>query len=393
VGFVGECSVRKDADQGRIRLTFQLLEAGTGGHVWAESYDRDLTAGDLLELESDVAQQVAHSLKAVLTPEERERIEAQPTENLQAYEYFLRGRHFWNQRSLVAFDSAIDYFNRAVLLDPEYARAYAALAETYVLVPEYGGPSIPEMLPLARAATERARTLDPDLAEAYAASGYLKEVFEWDRDGAERDFLKAIELNPDCATAHQWYAELLGATRRWDEAVVEARRAVQLDPLSVAANDVLGTVLTCGGRHAEAILARERALEIVPDFAFAVLGLAKSYVLVGDYAAAAPLFDRLAELTGTDPKAYRAYLAALSDPAEMSAAVAALRSTDVFGDVGNADFLADLGQFDEALALLEQAYEARHPYVPWINALPHYERLRSDPRFQDLLRRMNFTED
>jgi TolB-like protein len=158
VGFVGECSVRKDAGQNRIRLTFQLLDASTGGQIWAENYDRDLTAGNLLELESDVARQVAHTLRAVLTPEERARIEAVPTENLEAYYNYLRGRHLWNQRSLAAFDSAVQYYNRAVLLDPEYARAYAGLAETYVLLPEYGGPSIPQILPLARVATDRALT-------------------------------------------------------------------------------------------------------------------------------------------------------------------------------------------------------------------------------------------
>ncbi|UCC71017.1 MAG: hypothetical protein JSV86_11530 [Gemmatimonadota bacterium] len=177
VGSVGECSMRKDADQNQIRLTFQLLDARTGGQIWAENYDRDLTAGNLLEMESDLAQRIARSLRAVLTPEERARIEAVPTENLEAYDYYLRGRHFWIQRSLAAFDSAIRYYNRAVLLDPDYARAYAALAETYVLLPEYGGPSIPEILPLAKAATDRALTLDRGLAEAYAASAWAYTIW------------------------------------------------------------------------------------------------------------------------------------------------------------------------------------------------------------------------
>ncbi|MGD2153220.1 MAG: tetratricopeptide repeat protein [Gemmatimonadales bacterium] len=392
VGYVGECSLRKDAERNRIRLTFQLLDAGTGGQVWAENYDRDLTAGNLLEMESDVAQQVARAVRAVLTPEERARIEVVPTENLEAYDYYLRGRHFWNQRSLAAFDSAIDYYNRAVLLDPEYARAYAGLAETYVLLPEYGGPAIPDVLPLAKAATERALSLDPGLAEAYAASGYLKAVFEWDRDSAEQDLLKAIELNPDCATAHYWYAEVLGVTRRWDEALEEARRALELDPLSAAAHGYLGLLLMDSGRSDEAIPVIERSLDIGHYWENTVYLLATAHVLRGDYTAAAPLYDRLAELTGTDPEVYRAFLAALSDPSKTPAAVAALQTSNVYGEVGSSDYLALLGRSDEALAALEQAYEARRPYLPWVNAHIWYERLRSDPRFQDLLRRMNFPD-
>ena len=392
VGYVGECSLRKDAERNRIRLTFQLLDAGTGGQVWAENYDRDLTAGNLLEMESDVAQQVARAVRAVLTPEERARIEVVPTENLEAYDYYLRGRHFWNQRSLAAFDSAIDYYNRAVLLDPEYARAYAGLAATYVLLPEYGGPAIPDVLPLAKAATERALSLDPGLAEAYAASGYLKAVFEWDRDSAEQDLLKAIELNPDCATAHYWYAEVLGVTRRWDEALEEARRALELDPLSAPAHGYLGLLLMDSGRSDEAIPVIERSLEIGHFWENTVNLLATAHVLRGDYTAAAPLYDRLAELTGTDPEVYRAFLAALSDPSKTPAAVAALQTSNVYGDVGSSDYLALLGRSDEALAALEQAYEARRPYLPWVNAHIWYERLRSDPRFQDLLRRMNFPD-
>jgi tetratricopeptide (TPR) repeat protein len=288
--------------------------------------------------------------------------------------------------------SAIDCYNRAVLLDPEYARAYAGLAETYVLLPEFGGPPIPEILPLARAATERALSLDQNLPEAYAASGYLKAVFEWDRDSAEQDLLKAIQLDPDCATAHYWYAEILAVTRRWDEALQEARRALELDPLSVAPHAYLGLLLIDTGRFDEAIPVLERALEIAPDWDNAVYQLAVAHVLRGDYTAAAPLYDRLAELTGTDPETYRAFLAALSDPARIPAAVTALQTSNVYGDIGSSDYLAHLGQADEALAALEQAYEARRPYLPWVNTHIWYERLRSDPRFQDLLRRMNFSE-
>ena len=378
-----------------VRVNVQLIDAQRDEHLWAETYDRRLSVENLLAIQTEVARRIAGALEATLTPAEEDRLAALPTANLEAYDHYLRGRHFWGLRSLAGLDSAIQYYNRAVLLDPEYARAYAGLAETYALLPEYGGPSIPEILPVAEAATERALALDPDLAEAYTASAYIKAWFGWDYEGAERDFLRAIELNPDYATAHQWYAELLLVTLRGTEVKAHAQRAVELDPLSFAPALVLGLVFTYSGRLDDAIGALERALEIVPDQELALKWLGFAHVLKGDYAAAGPVFERFAEVTGSDPAAYSAFLAALTDSARISAAVRALESPDLFFaglNAGGSAFLAYLGQADAALAALERGYEARDPRLPWVNGHPMYEKLRSDPRFQDLLRRMNFPD-
>jgi serine/threonine-protein kinase len=385
--YIAEGDVLRAGDM--VRVNLQLIDAREDIHLWADSYDRPLSVENLLAIQTEIAQAIASALRAALTPEEEEELQKLPTDNLEAYDCYLRGRYFWHQRLLAGFDSAISYFNQAISLDPDYARAYAALAETYVLLPEYGGQSIPETLPLATAVTERALALDPDLAEAYSASGYRKAVFEWDWHAAERDYLRAIELNSDYATAHQWYAELLGINRRWDEALGEARRAVELDPMSPAANLILGVILQYVGRYDEAIPLQERALFLVPDWVTCLHDLAFSHVLKSDYAAAEPLFGRLAELTGSDPEAYRAYLAALSDTAKIPAAVTALRAPNIFSTISPADYLVHLGRFDEAQALLEQEYEARNPRLPYINAHSMYEDFRPDPGFQDLLRRMN----
>jgi tetratricopeptide (TPR) repeat protein len=182
----------------------------------------------------------------------------------------------------------------------------------------------------------------------------------------------------------------LAQTRRWDEALAEASRAVELDPLSPAANMTLGSFLAYAGNPDDAIPLLERALDIAPEMAIATYLLASTHVLNGHLAAAAPVFDRVAELTRGDPEVYRAYLAALADPALTPAAVTALRHHNAYGNPGTSEYLADLGQFDEAIEALEQEYESRHPYLHWVNANPCFDGLRSDPRFQDLLRRMNF---
>jgi serine/threonine-protein kinase len=385
VATILEGSVRKSGDQ--VRITAQLINAEDGFHLWSDTYDRRLD--DIFAIQDEIARSIVDALKVTLQGDADADLTRSSTNNAEAYNDYLRGRHFWNRRTLAAFDSAIQHFNRAVLLDPGYARAYAALAEAYVLLPEYGGPPMSEVLPYATAATERALALDPDLAEAHVASAYRKMVFEWDWDGAERDYLKAIELNPDYPTAHHWYAEMLAAERRWDESLSQIQRAVELDPLAPAPNTVLGLILGIHGRYEEAIAAVERALGVTPNMLTGIWALTVISVAQGDYATAGSAFDRLADITGTDSAAYRAYIAALSDTAMTAAAVTALQSSAVFGTVGPAEYLAQLGRIEETLAALEAGFEARFPYLHWTNTLPQYEDMRSDPRFLAFIEKLN----
>jgi TolB-like protein/Flp pilus assembly protein TadD len=386
VGKVLEGSVRKSGD--RVRVTAQLINVSDGFQVWSETYDRELT--DILVIQDEIAQSIVDALKVTLSGDAEEDLVQASTSNVAAYNDYLRGRYHWNRRTLTELDSAIHYFNRAVLLDPDYARAYGALGESFVLLPEYGGPTIPEVRPYAKAAIERALALDPGLAEAYVASGYFKTVFEWDRAGAEQDYQRAIALNPDYATAHQWYAELLSVLRRREEAYVEAQRAYQLDPLSPAVNLISGMSLELTGQHEAAIARYRTAIELAPDLAVAHHILAEAYLDVARYEEALAVLNRLAELRGEGHEAYEIYIAALKDPGLTSRAVETLWSTNVYGFFDQADYFARLGRIEECLQALERKFEERNPYLPWVNALPRFEGLRSDPRFRRFLATLGF---
>ncbi len=382
VATVLEGSVRRAGD--RVRVSVQLVNVADGFRLWSDTYDRRLD--DIFAIQDEIAQAIVTALQVTLTRAPSSLVRG-GTENVEAYTHYLRGHHFWNQRTLPAFYDAIEEFNQAIALDPDYARAYAGLANTYVLLPEYGGPSVPEVLSEARAATQRALALDPNSAEAFAASGYLRFRFEWDWAGAEADFLRAIALAPDYATARQWYAELLITLRRFQEAEAAAQAAYELDPLAPAGNLVQALVLEIDGRGAAAIQRYAATLEIAPDFHLARFFLAMAQVAERDLPGAEATLLELARRTGSDPAPYRAYIGALADPGQIPAALAALDDASVYGFIGSSGYLATLGRVEETLAVLERAYRDRDPYLPMTNALPPYEGLRADPRFLEFLAR------
>jgi TolB-like protein len=389
VEFVGECSVFKDPDQTLIRVTFQLLDA-TGTQQWADQFDRDLTVANIYDIQSEIAERVANSVGARLKPTDMDRISTAPTQSLRAYELYTQGRVLWWSRGPESLDQAIELFEAAIEEDSTFAKAYAALAETYAILPDLGGPSYAEMLPLAREAAETALSLDPDLPEAYTASGYVHAVFEWDWEAAERDYLRAIELDPDYGTAHQWYAEMLAQMGRWDEAQEEARRGVDLDPRSPAITAIMGWILTYTGRHREAIQWFERSHAIAPEYGPPVVGLAQTYRYMGDYPASATWYEQYAELGGVDPETFRAFLAGLSDPSRKAEAISVVRASSDHVDA--ARFLAALGDPDGAIGALESAFEEHKPFLPWINSMPDFDGMKGDPRFQELLRRFGFPQ-
>ena len=365
-----------------VRIATHLVRAADGFRLWNGSYE--LSMDKLFSGLEHIVRSVADTLGIRLPAGEPGALVLRPTPSMPAYQDFLRGLHLSAQQTPEALEAALVLFNRAVLLDPEFSRAWAAMAMTYVMLPESGGPPITEIRPYARAARDRALAFTEGNPEAHAADAYLKWTFEWDLPGAEAGFLRSLELDPNEPTTLYWYAELLATQRRWNKGLEQVTRALELDPLSPAAHLARGLLLL-NLRPAEAAVSLRRALELAPQMHPAAYVLAGSLAFGGDLDGAREMFDRFSALTGTDPSVYRAYLAALSDPARRPEAVAALKGSSFFGSVQGAELLAHLGETEEALSALERSVQARSPYLPWINTMPQFESIRSDPRFQAIL--------
>jgi len=241
VNYVLEGSARKAED--RVRLTVQLIDADRDEHVWAEEYDRDLTAAHLFEIQSEVAERVASALAVELTASERERIERHPTESLAAYDLYMLGRYYWNQLSAQGLERAVEYFERALDLDPDFALAYSGLADTYMIQTQGWGLAPRDVFPKAREAAERALALDSTLAEAHTSLGGVLLFYDWDFEAAEAAFRRAIELNPNYAPAPHWLGISLYSRGRFAEASQAVERALALDPRSTYVKMNVGYLL------------------------------------------------------------------------------------------------------------------------------------------------------
>jgi tetratricopeptide (TPR) repeat protein len=285
-----EGSVQKAGDT--VRVNVQLINAATQAHLWAESYDRKLT--DIFAVESDIATTVAETLQAKLTGSEKTAIAKRPTENPEAYELYLKGRFFWNKRTGADLRTAIEYFNQALGKDPNYALAYAGLADSYCLLSAYGAASRLDSLPQAKAAAEKALDLDDTLAEAHTSLGNVLRGY--DLEQSLKEFERAIELNPNYATAHHWYGEFLGATGRSDEGIAELKRAQQLDPLSLVINTDLGEVYTFAREYDKAIEQLRKTIEMDPRFYYANWHLGVALQLKGQLNEALAEYRKAAEL-------------------------------------------------------------------------------------------------
>ncbi len=381
-------SVRREGD--RVRVRAELVEAANGVQLWSHSYDREGT--DIFAIQSDIALHIADALEAELTPAERALLARRPTASQEAYVLYLKGRYFWNQRTSGGFARAIDYFRRAIEADPRYARAYAGLAFAYEMQGFQGDVAPAEAGERTRAAAMKALELDGDLAEAHTAlAGYL-DVYAWDPQAAEREHLRAIELDPDYATAHQWYGNLLTAIGRLDEAVAEKRRGVELDPLSAPQNESLGSTLAAAGRYGEAVAALESAIELEPTYWRAQTSLGSIYEVTGRTPDAVRAHERAVELAPRSFTARAGLARALALAGRREDARKILLDLKAEADrTGRRDpvlstvWLA-LGEVDPAIGWLESAYRQKHPALRFkLRLEPLFAPLRTDPRFLALL--------
>jgi TolB-like protein/Flp pilus assembly protein TadD len=386
-----EGSVQRAADQ--VRVTVQLINAATDAHLWAETYDRKLT--DIFAVESDIAKTIADTLQAKLTGLEKRAIAAQPTDDTEAHEFYLRGRYFWNKRTGPDLRRAIDYFKQAIGKDPNFALAYAGLADSYVLLSTYSAGSPGESFPPAKAAAKKALELDDTLAEAHTSLGQVLVCYDLDFANSTKEFERAITLNPNYATAHHWYGSgpplSLG---EFDRAIAELERARQLDPLSLIINADLGVGLYTARRYDEAIAQLRKTIEMDPRFYFAHWNLGVALELKGELRDALSEYKKAAELDD-DPVVLGLIAHAYGKLGERDKALGLLTQLQQlaahryvpFGTFAGI-YLA-LGEKDKAIEYLEHAFRERGgPEISGLKVDPMLDPLRGDPRFEVLVQKV-----
>lgn len=396
VAHILEGSVQKQGEQ--VRVTVQLIRAATDAHLWAESFDRKLT--DIFAVESEIARNIADKLRAQLTGSEAQAIAARRTENPQAYQLYLKGKFFWNKRTAKDFRTALGYFQQAIDKDPGFALAYAGLADTYVLLSGFAAASPKESLPKAKAAALKALALDNTLGEAHTALAQATSAYDFDFVTADREFRRGIELNPNYATGHQWYAEsALAALGRFDEAVAEMKRALELDPLSVIINADVGTVLCTAGRYDEAIEQLRKTLEMDADFYYAHWNLGQALELKGRTEEAIAEYKKAATLNDDPlPLALLGRLyGTLGRKDEALKLLAQLNEIAKKRYVSRYDFAIvqmGLGHNEEAIRLLEEAYADHNGYdIAYIKTDRLLNPLRGEPGFQALVAKVFAPKD
>jgi tetratricopeptide (TPR) repeat protein len=350
-------------------------------------------------VQREIAQEVSSSLRLKLTRvDEQKQVNKQYTESSEAYQFYLKGRYYWNKRTPEGINKAIEFFQQAVEKDPNYALAYAGLADCYVVPANQLPPK--EKMPKAREAARKALGIDDTLAEAHTTLARVLTVYDWDWSGAEKEFKRAIELDPRSAEAHQWYGGYLQAMGQLDESLVERKRAQELEPLSLIMNFELGQGLYRARKYDQAIEQFQKGLELDPSFPSFYVFLPAAYEQKGMYEEAIASFQKAIPMTRGHAKslvlAGLGHVYAVSgkkvEARKLLNELERLARQEYVPAVAIALIYAGLGEKDQAFAWLEKAYEERAFEMTWLKSEPRWDSLRSDPRFADLLRRMGLEQ-
>jgi eukaryotic-like serine/threonine-protein kinase len=377
----------------------ELVDVSNGTQLWGAQYKGK--TDEILGLQEEIAQQVSQKLRLRLSGVQRAEISKPSTQDPEAYQLYLKGRYFWNKRTGDGLNRAIAYFIQATERDPRFALAYAGLADCYVVQGWIGEIAPKEIYPKARDAATKALELDDALAEAHNSLASVKRDIDWDWPGAEREYKRAIELNPNYATAHQWYAELLGALGRNQEMLVEVNRAQQLDPLSSVIGGERGSMLLYATRRPDLALEElQKTREMDPNFAHVHWQLGLVYLWKGEFQTAATEFQTAGRLAPT-VTIYKGGLghvyARTGRTAEARRVLDELNMLSKQRYVSRIDFAsvyAGLGEKDQAFDSLERAYEQHDPrLIVWLRLHPEFDTLRSDSRMEDLFRRVGLPND
>jgi TolB-like protein/Tfp pilus assembly protein PilF len=379
--------------EGKVHVTAQLIQAASDKHLWGRTYERE--ARDVLSLENELAQAIAGAVRVQLAPREKAQLAKVRPVDPAAYEAYVKGRYFWNKRGGDNLKKAIELFQQALDADPTYAAAYSGIADSYTQL-GYASLLAPrEVFPKARAAAEKALELDDSLAEPHASLAYVRFYFDWDWAGAEREFQRAIELNPNYATAHDWYAYLLTATGRLAEARAEIKRAHELDPLSVPIESDMGFLLHYSYEQDRAAEELRKALEMNPRFPLAHLFLGRVYQAKGlydqaiaEYQATGPLREWVPTVAGIG------YVYGIQgkrqEALQVLSNLEARSKKEYVTAYAVALVHAALGNKDQAFAWLDKGVEERTHWLVWLKRDLRWKPIRSDPRFAALIKRVGF---
>ena len=395
VDYVLEGSVRKAGNT--IRITAQLINVDSGFHLWSEKYDRELK--NIFAIQDEISQAITKALQIEIMVETGAPLVKPSTTNINAYDHYLQGRYHWIKRTEEGLTAAIKHFKQAVALDPDYALAYSGLADVYLVLPSYI-PDINRVDVKAQAekAVKKALALSPDLAEAHTSFGWLKEIYYRDYTGALREYRRAIILNPKYAPAHYRYSYLLLITGRLEEALVEARKAYELDPLSIFYNTALGNALIYARQYDAAIQQLERTLELDSNISLSWSFFGDVLLLDKRFEDATYAWVRWAELTGIDKEAVKLYVSRVakhSQTGKPEYLTPELESSILpsISPVRLPIFYANLGQKEKTLELLELYYkEEKYENLRFYEYHPVFDFLQSEPRFIALMQKLGLEE-